>query len=278
MHGTYCDLVTLKSELGLPTADIADDATLLRKLENASRWIDAYCKRPFYVTSQTRYFTAPSSAGLFVPDLLSISTLKTDDDGDRTYETTWTVTDYDLEPFNKFPKWTIGVAPNGDYSFPTGIKAIEIAGLWGYGNADPDGNGGSATPYEDSGTTTAEVLDTTETGVDVANGPALSAGQTILVESEQLYVRSISGNTVTVTRGCNGTTAATHVTSSAIYIWRYPGTIQEACLIQASRLFRRKDAPFGMVGSAEMGYSGTIARLDPDVRNLIDDFRRLVAV
>jgi len=266
----YCAPGTHKAELGIASSDTADDTTLLRKLVNSSRWVDNYCKRRFYVKIETRYFTALRSAGMLLPDLLSITTLKTDADGDRTYEDSWAATDYDLLPFNAWPKWEIGRTPDGDYSFPANVaRGIEIAGSWGYGNGE------SATPYEDSTTTTNEELDASETTVTVTSGAVLAVGQTILVESEQMYVTAKSTNDLTVVRGVNGTTAATHATSKTVYVYRYPGPIQEACLIQASRLFRRKDAPFGMVGSPEMGYSAIIGRLDPDIALAINDYRNL---
>ncbi len=48
-----------------------------------------------------------------------------------------------------------------------------------------------------------------------------------------------------------------------------PGPVAEACLLQAARLWHRRDAPFGVVGASEMGQSIVIARLDPDVRMML---------
>ncbi len=53
-------------------------------LEAASRAIESYCNRRFYCTTGTKYFDG--SLSLWIPDLLSITTLKTDDVGDGTYE------------------------------------------------------------------------------------------------------------------------------------------------------------------------------------------------
>lgn len=45
-----------------------------------------------------------------------------------------------------------------------------------------------------------------------------------------------------------------------------PAGIKYACLIQASRLVKRKDAPFGVAGSPAMGSEMRLLdRLDPDV-------------
>jgi hypothetical protein len=53
-----------------------------------------------------------------------------------------------------------------------------------------------------------------------------------------------------------------------------PPPVREACLIQAYRIFKRKDAPFGISGSPEMGMM-RIGRLDPDVLWLLDPYRNL---
>lgn len=53
-----------------------------------------------------------------------------------------------------------------------------------------------------------------------------------------------------------------------------PDPVHEACLIQAARVFKRKDSPFGISGSPEMGQM-RIGRLDPDVLWLLDVYRNL---
>lgn len=50
-----------------------------------------------------------------------------------------------------------------------------------------------------------------------------------------------------------------------------PDPVTEASLIQAARLFRRKDSPEGVTGSAEWGVV-RLSRRDPDVWNLIEPF------
>lgn len=50
-----------------------------------------------------------------------------------------------------------------------------------------------------------------------------------------------------------------------------PDPIPEASLIQAQRLYRRKDSPEGITGSAEWGVV-RLSRRDPDVWNLIEPY------
>ncbi|WP_340376443.1 head-tail connector protein [Streptomyces sp. SS7] len=56
--------------------------------------------------------------------------------------------------------------------------------------------------------------------------------------------------------------------------WGWPATpddIETATLIQASRLFKRKDSPEGVMGSAEWGVV-RLSRRDPDVWNLLEPY------
>ena len=59
-------------------------------------------------------------------------------------------------------------------------------------------------------TTLAEDLDASETGVDVASATGISTSDVIDVGGELMLVSGISSNTLTVTRGHGGTTAAVH--------------------------------------------------------------------
>ncbi len=52
-----------------------------------------------------------------------------------------------------------------------------------------------------------------------------------------------------------------------------PVSIKVACEIQASKLAKRRDAPFGILGAEEFGnYVRLYAKLDPDVELLLNDY------
>jgi hypothetical protein len=54
-----------------------------------------------------------------------------------------------------------------------------------------------------------------------------------------------------------------------------PDTVKEACLLQASRVFARRGAPFGIAGSPDTGSElRLLAKLDPDVVVMLEDYRR----
>lgn len=138
----YATLAAAKSRLDI--SGTSYDTILETIITAVSRAIDDYCGRRFYAATETRYFTPVSTTHLQVDDLLSITTLKTDEDGDRAYEVTWASTDYDLEPYNAQlesqpkPYTRVVVAPEGRYGFPRGLaKAVEIAGSFGYASTTP---------------------------------------------------------------------------------------------------------------------------------------------
>ena len=250
--------------MDLTTTDATRDAFIKEYLEEASRWIDTACIRWFYPLVDTREFTAQTGLECKVTDLLSVTSLKTDDDGDRTYENTWSTTDYDLMPYNYTPYLWIEVAPQGLYLFPVTRRGVQIVGTWGYSNDTTT-----------SSTTLAEALDSSETGVDVVSGSAHEVGQTIRIDSEDMLIDSISSNTLTVTRGINGTTAAAHNTGLAISILAFPPAIREACYLKANQLYKRKSG-IGGKGGGNPSTGQASAPSDKSIEELLAPYRRVM--
>jgi hypothetical protein len=259
-YGTYASIADLKGVLGITST--TDDVIMRKQLESASRSIDRWCNRRFYVTSETKYFDGAKT--LWVTDLLSVTTLKTDEDGDGTFENTFDGTaltgDYikyggGLEDsLNIFPKTRLEIDPEGDYgSFANGVRqGVQIVGTWGYGD------GISATPYIVDTTLSAAITTTSVTTCTVTSVTNLSAGNTILIDSEQMYIYSISTLTLTVERGVNGTTAATHLNAASIYIYQYPADVRQACIDLGVAIYQNR-AKQGLQSERLGDYSYTIA-------------------
>ena len=77
----------------------------------------------------------------------------------------------------------------------------------------------ATTVFQSNGTTAnllAEALNNSETGVDVDDGSVFVVNDAIRVDNEEMLITNISSNTLTVTRGQNGTSAATHNDNAAI--------------------------------------------------------------
>ena len=193
-----------------------------------------------------------------MPDLISIdaSGFKTDDNKDRSFETTWAATDYFLLPPNSDPansgnpasrpytRVDVDVDAGSKSVFPRGHEAVQIAGQWGWWRH-----------LKRAAETASAIADATTTSVTVSSRVDVEAGHTLLIDSEEVFGQSYSGNTLTVVRGVNGTTAASHSGGVAIDIYEYPAPIMEATIIQASRLWRRKDSAFtNVMGFPETGH------------------------
>ncbi len=270
---SYADLTTLKSASYLNITGTTEDTAMRKMLEAATVEIDKFCHRFFHCQEGTRYYDGDRSKLFPGDDILSVTTLKVDADGNGVWEATYAVTDYHLMPFNSYPKTWLEIASGGSYQdFGGNIKkAVEIAGVIGYGD------GLSATPYYDSGGTTNEALDASELGVDVSSGALFAVGQTIRVENEQMYIQSISTNTLTVRRGVNGTIAATHDTGKAVYIYEYPAPISEACALIAMRAYKLMvNAGQRAEGSPETGVTYLTKSFDVDIVNRLAPYIKVV--
>lgn len=66
------------------------------------------------------------------------------------------------------------------------------------------------------------------------------------------------------------------VSVTALWGWTtVPDTIKEATLLQASRFFTRKSAPFGVAGSPDQGSEmRLLAKVDPDVAVMVGSYYR----
>jgi hypothetical protein len=262
----YSTLDTLKDDLGISST--TNDSVLLRTLEAASRAVDRFCNRHFYAKTETRYFDG--SVPLFINDLLSVTTLKTDDDGDGTFENTFTTSDYILYPLNEYPKTMIKLSPESSYGgFGSYRKGCEIEGLWGYGD------GKSATPYSAS-SITVTVGDASGTTLTLSAEGTIETGHTILVEDEQMYISAVTSDgskQATAERGVNGTTGVAHSAKTAS-IYEYPADIVQGCLMVAERLFETRGSR-GYESEKLGDYSYKIAKgLTDDEKSILGSYRR----
>ena len=212
-------------------------------------------------------------------DVQTVSTLKCDSDGDGTYSYSYTVdinspttaADAFLYPINGYPKTVLAINPNGDYSdFAGGVlKGIQIVGKFGYGNDWPSSYLGTLNILASDCTSTAASM-------TVSTGSYFSAGQTLRIDSEQMYVyQPTAGNTVYIERAVNGTSATSHTSSTTIYVYKYPQSITKAVLIETTRQWKRKDEGFvtGVIGG-EGGYQTVYSKIDPFTKQVIDRYKR----
>jgi len=141
----YCSVEELKSRLGIP--DASDDLELQLAVESASRSVDEVCRRYFYRGTGTRTYIPESISRQNLDDLVSVTSLNVDRDGDGVYEEAWVQgTDYALEvapgKYNTAAKgeqwpYTSAVVITGGKLFPyvwmwSHLDRVQVTGVFGW--------------------------------------------------------------------------------------------------------------------------------------------------
>ena len=135
---SYASLSEFKAAVGI--TDSTDDSALQSVLDATDTLIDLYCDRKtgFGTASETRFYTAEDYEYVLTDDLVSVTTLQTDDDANGTYETTWTAgTDYVLAPRNAaldgFPYTEIDTSVTWPRNFPKDVYlGVRVVGVFGF--------------------------------------------------------------------------------------------------------------------------------------------------
>lgn len=215
-------------------------ARKLAVLESVSRRIDEWCERSrfgsgFGPRTGTNRYDPPGSNCLYLwDDLLTITSVTTYDSPTASGTTLTDETDFFKRPYDRSPYRELLIHEDSSAVWGAGTRGNVIAGTWGYQDVRE-----TLTP------TISEALDASEPEIDVSALTGLSAGMTLLLDSEQVYVTATTDDTpdsITVERGVNGTTAATHLTGLAIARYVYPSAVHEVCLRIALKRWKARDA------------------------------------
>ncbi len=235
-----------------------NDSLALTILESVSRRVDAFCRRSRFGSGfgpriGTNRYDASGGATLdFSDDLLSTTgvtsyaTTAASTSTAPVADTDWYLINqkgtYEPGPFRRAILHGQGTVT----AFGSGLRVVEWAGTWGHQEVT-----------HDLAPTTAEALDGSEVVVDVSALTGLSPGVSILVDAEQMYVTAVTDSTtdsITVVRGVNGTTAATHLTGATIARYDYPAAVVDTTLRVWTRRWRARDAGAdGVDGGGSVG-------------------------
>lgn len=255
----YCTRESVKLAADLAGAKI--NALLDQYIEAASVDIEIATARRFIPYTATKLYPWPQNAGassvLYLDeDLISVTALKAA--AQDASPTTIVAADYFLEPVNEPPYRRIEIDLSSDAAFAagdTGQRSISVAGSWGY-SADTIAAGALAAALVDTTGTVVDVTNSKLVGVGdtllidseqmfvsekgllttgttlndasvtanqndvtitVASGAAILQGEVITLDSERMLVESISGNDLTVQRGYDGSVLAAHTTGITVY-------------------------------------------------------------
>ena len=275
IYHTYGNVYDFKAYLGGTdhvTDWTTDETPVLRVLESASKRIDSYMGRSFGARTETHSFdlgqgalrddslvpngdiiefpdywtTRLQSTGILGLDdwLITATTVTSYEGTDRTSSATLTEgigNDFLLMPYNTSPKSKMKLVENTLKNLYSGQQTLTILGQWGWQNDT------------ESISTVDAVGSTSTTTVTVTSGSTTYVGDTILVGTEQMYVTNVDGNTLTVIRGVNGTTSATHSGGATYYRYKYPADVVQACLDIARTYWRSRDVGQSQIlGTNEM--------------------------
>ena len=225
----------------------SEDDYLLSVLRFTSRRCEAITGLEFAPRIDTLYLDAldidPDVLRLPAP-LLSITTVT---DGQSNSLTQGT--DFNVWPRSSTPYRTLRMLDSAAYAWnlysTEWMDAISITGIWGWRRQ-------YATAWLSTGDTVQDAPladDAVTLAVSDADGadaygrtPRFSPGQLLKIESEYLEVLAVdtSTDTLTVTRGAQGSTAAEHAASTVIYVWEAEPAIQRATLVWAAYLLARR--------------------------------------
>jgi hypothetical protein len=253
MDRNYCTLTELMDDLDLAGVKAWKEQQALDKIKDASDWIDRHLGE-FIPVTETRKFDGFGGIDLWVGAVLAVDTII--DDGETLQASDYLLYPlgrlWELGPYAR-----ITIAPDATAlsSWSHEEDIISIAARWGkYEHTIDTGTTVSAqndsdaalvvdngaviglgavllidTEQElveaygaatDSTATLNGDLDASSEEVPVSDGTKLGINEIIKVEFEQMVVRDISGNTLLVERGWNGTKKVTHAATTAAYVYR----------------------------------------------------------
>lgn len=288
----YSTREQVKEALDARTA-VRQDAAVDRALEAASRRVERLLRRTPGPAQTSRTLDYPQRD---VPsDTLELDEWLISLTSVMSGGTALTVTDLLLYPTSGPPYTRLECDESTSTMFETGStdqRNVVITGLWGYDDQTiPAGTLAEALDDSETGVdvsdasligvgdvlkvgtewmtvtgrewlstgqTSTLALSATVTGnsITVASGAALHAGEVITVDTERMFIESVTGNVLTVRRAYDGTILATHAGGADIYAartltvvrgttptthldgaavdrWLVPGPISSLCLAEA---------------------------------------------
>lgn len=266
-RNTYATLAEYKSFVTSrgqsSSTDATDDAVIDSLLEQASRYIDDETGRTFAPFVQARLFDTPNERTLYVDDdLLEVISI-------TNGTTALPSTEYTLCPANYSPAYGIRITDVSSYQWESNASnsfenAITVNGIWGYHDK-----------YNRSGwrigTVLSEDVDLTELEFDVSASTLFSAGQIVRINNELMTIASTASGKITVSeRGDLGSTAATHLSVTTVYIWQPMRTCNVAVLEIASNAYNRR---FGNTNSNTVTVTAAGVVLSPrDIPSMAQAF------
>lgn len=229
----YKNYVTARGQTA--TTDATDDAVIESLLESASRYIDDETGRVFYPFIQNRYYDVPQGRELLLDeDLLEVITLTNGD------STTMSASEYDFVPKNIYPAYGLKIKDISSYMWQSNSQgslenAVSVLAYWGYREKY------NQRAWLQVDTISAAITNTTTLAFTTTSNNTLVPWNIIKIGNEIMNVHTASGHNITVVmRGDNGSTAATHLINTPVYVWQPETGAKNAVLEIANSSYHRR--------------------------------------
>jgi hypothetical protein len=240
----FADYTTLYAvrDLFIGSTSEKSDDVLAQIITRTSRQIDGICQRVFAPRIATHLYDVPRGDAITLDDdLLEVLAL-TNGDG-----TAIAASAYKLYPLNFSAKHKLALVGSSGSIFLADSNgdaegAISISAIWGYHDRYSDA-------WVGVGASLASGIDASTVTIAGVQTQTIRAGSLIKIDSEYLYVRDVainstSGDTLTVARGANGSTAASHGSSASLLVWTNP-VIEDLATTAVVAYARLRDNPAG---------------------------------
>lgn len=290
MPNAYANVAEIRAGVpdGIRPHTTKYNALILRLASEVSRAIDGWCNRTFYPRLATRYFNGRNLRDLWTPDLISITSISYSEDDGETYSDLVSA-DYlatvagDVNGRQSYNLLRVSNLSDTLSVWPAGQNSIRITGVWAYAD-DRDLAWESSSDTVENNPLSASGVSLIVNDVDAIDNygalPVFSPGVLLRIENEYLETGltiDTTSNTISITRGRNGTTAVSHAQNASIDIWRAPEPIRRACIIQTNRQMERGLQGFSDARAApEIGPIIYSRQWDPEAMALMSPYRMRV--
>lgn len=329
---TFCTLAELDEDLNFLGSE--REARVLPKIKAASDYLQKKIGHFLPVTRQIG-FNGRAKARLFLPPFLSVSAISNDGTAlsASDYVKQPTARHWANGPYSFLD---VDIDASNLSAWADGEEEVVITANWGLfdltrllsatvGTTQSDSastlivsNGASVSPgmvvkigseweaVESTNTSptnattlSAAITDTNTQTVSLTSGSAVNVGEVIRIDTEQMKIRDISGNTAlvirgwngtpkathtistavaayrtfNVTRGVNGSTAAEHTSSTAIYQQCAPDDINGLCRKMAGRMLKDAQSGFsGVVGDPNTGQAQYLYVMPHELNEILSNY------
>lgn len=283
----YAPLIEIRSYLSLASGNTTDDEQLLKYLYRASRTIDKYTHRRFYPEQRpTQYFDLPKgnyelrTRGELL-EVIGLSAVNGASAVDSSVYWLRCGDDWNMTPYDRI---VLDDSSGSLFNYAgTPQRAIHLDAFWGYHEHYDRANEGwvnsglTLSASMSTGVTVASLSGSSDITNVIGEQPALFGEQLLRINNEFLHITGASGATslISVLRGVNGTTTASHASGVALQTWQPEPDISFSTTRLAAWQYQQAMAPFThkvrMIGMGTLELPET---WPPDVLDKLERYRK----